>query len=110
MPGLSDINSGVRRYLELRIDEMKLKAVDGLSVGLSSLLALITILTVGAIAAIGIAFGLVLLLGDLIGNLAVAVLIVSGVFLILFVILILLRKRLFRNYFVRLLISIFYEK
>lgn len=110
MPGLSDINSGIRRYLELRIDEMKLKAVDGLSVGLSSLLALITILTVGAIAAIGIAFGLVLLLGDLIGNLAVAVLIVSGVFLILFVILILLRKRLFRNYFVRLLISIFYEK
>jgi len=110
MPGLSDINSGIRRYLELRIDEMKLKAVDGLSVGLSSLLALITILTVGAIAAIGIAFGLVLLLGDLIGNLAAAVLIVSGVFLILFVILILLRKRLFRNYFVRLLISIFYEK
>lgn len=110
MPGLSDINSGIRRYLELRIDEMKLKAVDGLSVGISSLLALITILTVGAIAAIGIAFGLVLLLGDLIGNLAVAVLIVSGVFLILFVILILLRKRLFRNYFVRLLISIFYEK
>lgn len=102
--------SEFRRYMDLRIDEIKLKAVDGLSVGVSSVLALMTIIAAGAIASVAIAFGFVVLLGDLIGSRAAASFIVGGIFLVLFVVLIILRKRLFRDLFVKLFISIFYEQ
>ena len=110
MPMDRENNSKIRRYLELRIDELKLKAVDGLSVGLSSVLALITILVVGAIVAVTFAFGFVALLGEIIGSQAAAAFIIGGLFLVALVVLIILRKRLFRDLFVKLFISIFYEK
>lgn len=102
--------SEIRKCLDLRVDEIKLRAVDGLSVGVSSVLALMTIIAAGAIASVAIAFGFVILLGDLIGSWAVAAFIVGGVFLALFVVLIIFRKRLFRDLFVKLFISIFYEQ
>lgn len=110
MPADENMKSEVRRYLELRIDEAKLKAVDGLSVGVSSLLALMTILAVGAIVSVAFAFGFIVLLGELIGSWAAAAFIVGGLFLVAFAVLICLRKRLYRDLFVKLFISIFYEK
>lgn len=110
MPADENMKSEVRRYLELRIDEAKLKAVDGLSVGVSSLLALMTILAVGAIASVAFAFGFIVLLGELIGSWAAAAFIVGGLFLVALAVLICLRKRLYRDLFVKLFISIFYEK
>lgn len=109
MPTQSENSPELRRYIELRINEIKLKAVDGLSVGVSSVLALMTILVVGAIAAAAFAFGLTVLLGELIGSWAAAAFIVGGLFLIVLAVLIFLRKRLFRDLFVKLFISIFYE-
>lgn len=109
MPAHGDMNSELRRYMELRIDEIKLKAVDGLSVGVGSVLALMTIMAVGAIASAAFAFGFVVLLGELIGSWAAAAFIVGGLFLVLLAVLIFLRKRLFRDLFVKLFISIFYE-
>lgn len=109
MPTQSENSPELRRYIELRINEIKLKAVDGLSVGVSSVLALMTILVVGAIAATAFAFGLTVLLGELIGSWAAAAFIVGGLFLIVLAVLIFLRKRLFRDLFVKLFISIFYE-
>lgn len=102
--------SEIHRYLDLRVDEIKLRTVDGLSVGVSSVLALMTIIAAGAIASVAIAFGFVVLLGDLIGSWAASAFIVGGVFLALLVVLIILRKRLFRDLFVKLFISIFYEQ
>lgn len=110
MPANSDNASEIRKYLDLRIDEIKLKAVDGLSIGVSSVFALMTIIAVGAIASVAIAFGFVALLGELIGSWAAAAFIVGGLFLIILTILILYRKRLFRDLFVQLFISIFYEQ
>lgn len=110
MPANGDNSSEIRRYLELRIDEIKLKAVDGLSVGVSNVLALMAIIAVGAIASAAVAFGFIVLLGDLIGSWAAAAFIVGGVLLIALAVLILLRKRLFRDLFVKLFISIFYEQ
>lgn len=110
MPCGSDISSEVRRYMELRIDEIKLKAVDGLSVGVSGVLALMAIMAVGAIALIAIAFGSMLLLGEAVGSLSLAAFIIAGFFLLLLVFLIILRKKLFLNLLVRLFISIFYEQ
>lgn len=95
----SDKSPDVRGYLELRMDDIKFRVVDSLSAGVSSVLALMTIIAVGAIASAFVAFGMVVLLGELLGSWAMAAFIVGGIFLVLLVLLIIFRKRLFRRIF-----------
>ena len=97
------------KYLEKKLDVLKLQTVDGLSVAASSLLAMMAILMVGAIVLAAFAFGTVMLLGELIGDWAVAAFIIGGVFLVLLIILIIFRRKLFVDMFVQLFIGMFYE-
>lgn len=97
-----------RRYMDMRLDELKLKTVDGLSVGVSRVLSLMVILMLGAIVLASFAFGTVLLLGDLIGSWAAAAFIIGGVFLIALVVILFVWKKLFTDIFVKLFIDIFY--
>ena len=101
--------SDIRNYLDLRLNELKLKTIDGLSIGVSRLLSMMLVVMLGAIALAAFAFGAVLLLGDLIGSWAGAAFIVGGIFLIVLSMLLIYWKRLFVNIFVKLFISIFYE-
>lgn len=103
------IDSEIRRYLDLRADELKLKAVDGLSVGVSRVLSLMVMLMLAAIALAAFAFGTVLLLGDLIGSWTAAAFIIGGVFLTALLVVLLIWKKLFVDIFVKLFIGIFYE-
>lgn len=97
-----------RRYMDMRLDELKLKTVDGLSVGVSRVLSLMVILMLGAIVLASFAFGTVLLLGNLIGSWAAAAFIIGGVFLIAIVVILFVWKKLFTDIFVKLFIDIFY--
>jgi len=99
-----------RRYMDMRLDDLKLKTVDGLSVGVSRVLSLMAVLMLGAIVLASFAFGTVLLLGDLIGSWAAAAFIIGGVFLILLIVMLLVWKKLFVDIFVKLFIDIFYGK
>ena len=99
----------IQKYLELRLDGLKLSTVDGLAVAISRILSLMMVIILGAIALAAFAFGTVLLLGDIIGNQAVAAFIIGGFFIFILTLMLLLRKRLFVNMFVRLFIGIFYE-
>ena len=101
--------SDTGKYLEKKLDVLKLQTVDGLSVAASSILAMMAILMVGAIVLAAFAFGTVMLLGELIGDWAVAAFIIGGVFLIQLIILIIFRKKLFVDMFVQLFIGMFYE-
>ena len=101
--------SDIRNYLDLRLNELKLKTIDGLSIGLSRVLSMMLVVMLGAIALAAFAFGAVLLLGDLIGSWAGAAFIVGGIFLIVLSLLLIYWKRLFVNIFVKLFIGIFYE-
>ena len=103
------MDAEVRKYLELRIDELKLRIVDGLSVGVSRVLSLMVAIMLGAIVIASFAFGAVLLLGDMIGSWAGAALVIGGFFLVILAVVLLFWKRLFTDLFVRLFISIFYE-
>ena len=96
--------------MDMRLDELKLKTVDGLSVGVSRVLSLMVILMLGAIVLASFTFGTVLLLGDLIGSWAAAAFIIGGVFLILLIVMFLVWKKLFVDIFVKLFIDIFYGK
>lgn len=102
------LDSEIRRYLELRLDDLKLKAVDGLSVGVSRVLAIMVVLMLAAIVVAFFALGTVLLLGDLIGSWTASAFIVGGVFLVALVVLLFVWKKLFTDIFVQLFIGIFY--
>jgi hypothetical protein len=102
------LDSEIRKYLELRMDDLKLRTIDGLSVGVSRVLSLMVILILGAIVLASFAFGTVLLLGDLIGSWSAAAFTVGGVFFVALVVLLLVWKKLFTDIFVKLFIGIFY--
>ena len=102
-------NLDVRNYLDLRLNDLRLKTIDGLSIGVSRVLSMMLVIMLVAIVLAAFAFGTVLLLGELIGSWAGAAFIIGGIFLIILALLLIYWKRLFVNIFVKLFISIFYE-
>jgi hypothetical protein len=99
---LGILTSVVGDYLSIRIDDFRKNIVTGLSVGFSRVLALLVIIFLLLIVLSVFAFGFIVLLGDEIGSMSGAAFIVGGVYLIAALVLILLRKRLFRNMFTNL--------
>lgn len=107
-PRRETLEDDIRKYLDIRLEELKLRTVDGLSVGVSRVLSMMVVLMLGAIVLAAFAFGAVLLLGDLIGSWAAAAFIIGGVFLIVLGVLLLFWRSLFVDIFVKLFIGIFY--
>ena len=108
--GSEKLISDAREYVDLKIDNLKLQAVEGLSLGAGRAVALMVIMMVLFIVIAAFSFGCVCLLGELVGSRAMAAFIVGGVFLIVLVALFLLRRRMFVDMFVRLFIEVFYEE
>lgn len=106
--GSEKLISDAREYVDLKIDNLKLQAVEGLSLGAGRAVALMVIMMVLFIVIASFSFGCVCLLGELVGSWAMAAFIVGGVFLIVLVALFLLRRRMFVDMFVRLFIEVFY--
>ena len=102
------LESDIRKYMDLRLEDLKLKAVDGLSVGVSRVLSMMVIIMLGAIVLAAFAFGTVLLLGDLIGSWAAAAFIIGVVFLVALAVMLFFWRSLFLDIFVKLFIGIFY--
>lgn len=100
--------SEARQYLDLKLDALKLQTVDALSVVVSRLLMMMAVLMLGAIVLAAFAFGTVILLGQMIGNWAAAAFIIGGLFLVLLVLLLVFRRKVFLDMFVKLFIGIFY--
>ena len=100
--------SEARQYLDLKLDALKLQTVDALSVVVSRLLTMMAVLMLGAIVLAALAFGTVILLGQMIGNWAAAAFIIGGLFLVLLVLLLVFRRKFFLDMFVKLFIGIFY--
>ena len=103
-----DLVSGTADYVNLKIDELKLRTVKGLSVALNKLLLSIMFLTLGGIVLMALAFGGVLLIGKLIGDYAAGAFIVAAFFLLVMFILFLLRKKLFMNGLVKMFVGLFF--
>ena len=99
----------IRKYLDLRVNDLKLRAVDGLSVGMARLFSLMVILMLAAIVLAAFAFGTLFLLGDIIGSMAAAAFIIGGVFLIVRLTVLMVWKKFFVDIFVKLFIGILYK-
>lgn len=105
---IADLSQTAREYVDLRVDEVKLKTAKGLSLSVSRILSYIVILGVATNLLLVLSFAAILLLGDVIGGYGMAALIVAGVLLLLLLVLFLLRNKLFRGGFVKLFIKLFY--
>lgn len=100
----------VAQYIDLKVDEVKVRTAKGLSIALNRLLVAILLLTLCSIVLMSAAFGGVLLLGDLIGSYAAGAFIVAAIFLVLLIVLFLLRDKLFLNGLVRMFVRLFFEE
>ncbi len=107
---LGILSSAVEEYLSKRTDDFKKNVVASLSVGFSRVLAILVITMLLIIVLAVFAFAFTVLLGQAIGSLSGAAFIVGGVYLIVLVILILLRKMLFLNMFTNLFSGIIEEE
>ena len=104
------LSSAVGEYLSARTDDFKKNIVTGLSVGFSRMLAVLVISFLLLIVLGIFAYAFILLLGEAVGSMTGAAFIVGGVYLMAVVILVLLRKKLFRRMFTNLFSGIIKEE
>ena len=104
-----ELSRKAQEYIDLRLDDVKLRAVKGLSITASKLVGMILLLGLVINLVLVLSFGVILLVGELIGSyawaaLGVAVLLGIGLW-------ILIRKRdsLFRDTFVPLFVKLFFS-
>ena len=104
-----DLSREAKEYIDLRLEDVKLRTAKGLSVTASKLVGLFLILGVGISLMLVLSFGLILLIGELVGSYAWSAI---GVAVLLGLALwILIRKRdtLFRDTFVPLFVKLFFS-
>lgn len=104
-----DLGKDAAEYVDLRVNDLKLRTVKGLSMTLGKLLYMLLVLFVVSLVLTALAIGGVLWIGEIVGSYAGGAAIVGGVFLLVLAILILLRKKLFRNTFVPMFIKLFFD-
>jgi hypothetical protein len=106
---IEDLGREVLEYVDLKVDDVKLRTAKGISMTMSKLLYMLLVLFVLSVALFSLAIAGVLWIGELIGSYALGAMVVSGFFLLVLLVLFFLRKRLFRNAFVPLASRIFFD-
>lgn len=107
---VEEFGKSAGEYIDLKIEELKLKTAKGLSVTLHRILLAVLFLSLGGIVLTTAAFGCILLIGQLMHNYALGAFLVSAFFLVLLIVLVLLRKKLFINGLVKMFIGLFFEE
>ena len=105
---LSDLSQTAKEYIDLRVDEVKLKTAKGLSVSIGRILSYMVLLLVAANLLLVLSFAAVLFLGDALKSYGMAALIVSAALAVILFVLFLLRNKLFRGGFVKLFVKLFF--
>lgn len=98
----------LKAYVDLKADELKLRSTKGMSVVTSRLVTALLLVGLLVIVLALLAVVLIAWIGQWTGSLPIACSIVCGAFLLVLVVLFLLRKRLFRDTFVKMFIQVFY--
>ena len=107
---IEDIASEVKDYVDVRMDDIKLRTVRGLTITASKLLSLVLIIGVVASLLLAPSFGLTLLLGSWIGSYGGAALIVAGFLAIILIVLLVIKDKPFRGTFVKLFVKLFFDE
>lgn len=104
-----DLGKSASEYVDLKLDELKLRTAKGLSIASQKLIVAIILITLAGIVLTAAAFGGVLLIGKLINDYAAGAFIVAGFFLIVLIVLFLLRNKLFMGGLVNMYVRLFFE-
>lgn len=106
---IEDLAGRAKDYVDLQITDVKLRSVKGLSTAMGKLVFIQVLILLLSVFLIALSVGGILLIGKLVGSTIGGAFIVAGVFLIAIVILLLLRKKVFRNTFVSMFAKLFFE-
>ena len=104
-----DLSREAQEYIDLRLEDVKLRTVKGLSVTASKLVGMILLLGIAINLMLVLSFGVILLVGELIGSYAWAALGVAALLAIGLWILVRKRDTLFRDTFVPLFVKLFFS-
>jgi hypothetical protein len=104
-----DLSVSAKEYLNLKIDEYKLRGVEGLSTLFNTILFItVTTIVAGvALQLLGLAAGYAI--GELIGSTSLGFCIIGGIFVIAVIILYAFRKKLFINQLIKIFIKLFFD-
>ena len=97
---VEDLGRSAKDYVDLKVEDVKLRLVKGLSFSLGKLLSMILVLFLCSVVLFALAIGLILLIGQAMDNYAAGAFIVAGGFALVGIIVYLLRKKLFVSSFV----------
>ena len=97
----------LKKYVELQAEYLKVEFVEKLTILVSTLLIIILITVLAVAALFYLFFSLAYALEPLLGSLAVSFAIISGIYVLLILFLVILRKRLVINPLVKFLSNLF---
>ena len=106
---LDTLQESVREYLNLRIDDYKLRGVENLSVLFNKIIFTIIAVVLGGVAVQLLSLALGYLIGELIGSVAAGFFIMGIIVAIALFVLYLKRDKLFITQLIKLFIKLFFD-
>lgn len=104
------LRNDIKEYINLKVDEYKLRGVEGLATLTSKAIFLVLSTMIGGVVLQLAGLALALLVSQLVGNMALGFAIVALLFAIVLAVLFAARKRLFVNRLVKMYIGLFFKE